>query len=192
MRNKAVLWGAIGAAMLSVANRGFTQNEPPNAGTVAQTLVGKTFYACKGGVQRVDGHPMLDSDVLSTDPLRVTSARVSNPTKYPGARVTLTLREGNGAPIFETMAFVDVDDLTDQRITSAVMRDAHLQLEPPDGGNRIPEKGMTQSMLFCVFGPPESVNDYDGETQLVYDHGSLLIYLDSDHRVAAIQKFGGL
>ena len=43
-----------------------------------------------------------------------------------------------------------------------------------------------------AFSAPESVKDYDGETQLVYDNASLLIYLDSDHRVAAIQKLRGL
>ena len=50
-------------------------------------------------------------------------------------------------------------------------------------------RGMTWRELDCAIGRAGSVNSYGDEKQLIYRGGKLIIYLDSDGKVADFQEF---
>ena len=198
--HKGRLWSVTAVMLLAIPARYMhAQNEPPGAAAAAQTLVGTTFYACRSaGLRPVDGKPM-PAIIQPVDPLTVISVQVSNPTKFPGARVLMTLRPQIDlgkelrtiGPDVTIMAFVEPADLTPGNIRIGVTKDIPLRLHIPNGGSYVPEKGMSLSDVNCIMSTPEEKNDYgDGEEQLIYDHGSLIIYVDQEtDRVVNIQTF---
>jgi len=173
---------AVGCTMTAAAQTAAPSNLPPGAQSAAEALIGTTFYACRGSVTRTDGKPLLYEDISPIEPLIVTNTSVSNPTRFSGARVYITLHPRIG-PEVTTMAWVDADRLTPVSIRRGVRVDGALRTEPPNGGQNTPDVGTSESDMRCLLGPPETVNDFGHEQQMIYDKGRTIYSVDNHRHV---------
>jgi hypothetical protein len=168
------------------------QNEPSGAAAAAATLIGRTYYACVGAIEPADGIAWGKYDVSASEPLKVTAVQVKNPTQLPGARVTMTMKSSSGR-LVTAGAFVEPAGLTEQMIYNAMTGPPSsfgLRAAPPNGGDRSIAKGMRESDVFCMLGAPDHQNDYDGNLQLIYDGGHLIVYTSAQTGlVESVQRF---
>lgn len=140
-------------------------------------------------MREVNGSALGKYELLPTEQLTVVGVEVSNPTKFPGARIKAILQTGSGQQV-SSLSFVDLPHLNPSAVRDAFIEDTGLQTMIPNGGDRTLSRGMSWVDVRCLEGVPESENDYDDDRQLVYDNGHTIIYIDGKtDRVTNITHF---